>query len=294
MNLPFSRKGKRVLALFPLTYLLSTHMKKSILFLILMYFINPVRAEQIFHFCNNCYIAPDYQHAAEQYGQILSAGDHSIVLVNDLINQVWDVRVRVSNNSGGDFFPVIGDNTVEILSTEFNSEASQAYADMKELIEDPFVVDTRSAPEPFRSYINSLCPSANDGYCSALSSYIYNLPRASAYRTYLNTGSLFSFVWRRLRGDDMLIIVIFPDGSIGAYEYSGGLSSTSSVRPVDNTATNSSGHITTIGGYIGLDDAVNVPGNSNIPNGGSGGSGDCTIAITSADNEVYRITVTCE
>ncbi|WP_395377245.1 hypothetical protein [Marinicella sp. W31] len=269
-------------------------MKKPILFLILMYFINPVRAEQIFQFCNNCYIAPDFQHAAEIFSQTLSAGDHSIVLVNDNSNQVWDVRVRVTSNSGGDFFPVIGDNSVEILSTEFNAEASEAYADMKELIEEPFVVDARLAPQPYQGYIESLCPTANNGYCTALNNYLFNLPRTYAFRSYLNTGSLLHLVWRRLRSEDMLIIVVFPDGSIGAYEYNGGLSPSSSISPVGNTATGSNGQIATIGGYIGLDDDVNVPGNSNIPNGGSGGSGNCTIAITSVDNEVYRITVTCE
>ncbi|WP_395377246.1 hypothetical protein [Marinicella sp. W31] len=269
-------------------------MKKSIFALIIMCFLSPVRAEQIFQFCNTCYSTSDVDTAAELYSLALNPGNHSVVIVNDNTNKVWNVIVRVSGGSFGNSFPVIGDNSVEILSTDYLADESIALAMLKDLVDEPFVVDTRLAPGHVQGLIESLCPVAHNGSCTALNNHLYNLPRTLLYRQYRSTTNLFKLLWRRLFGDDLIMVVIFLDGSIGVYQYNGSLS-VNSIVAVDNTATNDDGEITNIGGYLGLDDDdFNVPGNSNIPYGGSGGSGDCTVAITSVDNEVFRVTVTCE
>ena len=268
-------------------------MKKSIFILILMYFMNPVQAEQIFQKCNTCNTIADVEAAAELFTLTLNPGTHSAIIVNDNTNKVWNVMVRITGSSGSSF-PFIGDNSVEILSTDFLPVESNALAMLKDLVDEPFVVDTRLAPESVQGLIESLCPSAHNGSCTALNSHLYNLPRTVLYRQYRSTTNLFKLLWRRLFGDDLIMVVIFLDGSIGVYQYNGSLS-VNSIVAVDDTATNDDGEISNIGGYLGLDDDdFNVPGNSNIPYGGSGGSGDCTVAITSVDNEVYRVTVTCE
>ncbi len=268
-------------------------MKKSILPFVLFLFFVPVQAEQIFHMCNSCYSTADVNNEAEMITMTLSPGQHSAVIVNELTSKIWDVRVNVSGDSGGQSFPGFSDNTVEVIYTHYLPTDSHALSVLLSLVDDPIVVDTRLAPNHNFGLIESLCPSANNGSCTALNHYLYNLPRTVLYRQYLTTPNLIKLVWRRLFGDDLIFVVIFPDGSIGAYKYNGSVS-VNSIQAVNNTATNASGEISNIGGYIGLEDDINAPGYSQITYGGHGSSGDCTVAITSADQQTYRVTVHCE
>jgi len=272
-------------------------MKKSICFIILLYVINPARADQIYQFCNNCYNTSDVEYAAEIFSQALASGDHSIIIINDQTNKLWDVRVRVTNSYNGNFFPSIGDNVVEIILTEFLSGISQSYAALKRAVDDPIVVDTRRIPEPAGGLIESTCPRANNGFCVELNKYLFNLDKLVTFRAHMTSGgAIIRRAWRKKPDrKDLPIIVIFSDGSIGAYEYNGGIKVSVDIAPVGATATDRNGEIGGLGGYVGLDDDINAPGNSLVPNGGA--SGDCTISIRPAirnGESVYRISVTCE
>lgn len=272
--------------------------KIFITLIILLASLNHSKAAQIVNSCNDCYNSADAALTAELSTMMLPPGLHSAIIVNKNQNHIWEVMVRVTGNSFNPN-PNINDNISEVLSVSYKHTETQTLITLRSMVDEPIVVDTRDAPGDTLDLINSLCPSAHNGNCTALNHHLYNLPTVSAYRATRVSTNLIKLVWNRLFKDDLMIIVIFPDGSVGVYRYNGSISP-NSIDALDNTATDSDGYVSDpnnydLSGFFDIDD-LNTPGTTHLPYGGFGGSsggGGCFVAVTTADDEVTRVQVVC-